>query len=229
MATLDSAAGGRDMSQAVAQYDAGLVIIDTVSRTIEGEENSNDTWLAFYRNTGKWLKAAGIPYIRLDHSGKDETKGQRGGSAKSGDVDAIWQLIGDADDNFVLKLDGGRMQFPSDVIAFKRTTEPTASVQQDGKGKTRGKVESTRATRRKIAEAQIAVLLTRPNLAKTVVQELGKGSKTTRSEVFDKLHRDGWFVGDATGGGAGTRYDLKQGWDGVLPFVWDSPADPFAA
>jgi hypothetical protein len=56
------------------------VVIDTVSRAIDGEENSNDTW----------LNQLGIAMIRLDHSGKDETKGMRGGSAKSGDVDAVW-------------------------------------------------------------------------------------------------------------------------------------------
>ena len=30
--------------------------------------------------------------VRLDHTGKDQTKGQRGGSAKYGDVDAVWKL-----------------------------------------------------------------------------------------------------------------------------------------
>lgn len=228
MATLDTAAGGRDMSQAVAQYDAGLVIIDTVSRTIEGEENSNDTWLAFYRNTGKWLKAAGIPYIRLDHSGKDESKGQRGGSAKSGDVDAIWQLIGDADDNFVLKLDGGRMQFPSDAIAFKRTTEPTASVQQDGKHAARSDSD-TSATRRRIAEDIIAALLAQPNQTKNVLVTSVTGNAATKGKVLNKLHLDGWIVIGPNLSGTGHRCDLKQGWDGVLPYVWDRPGDPFAA
>ena len=57
-----------------------------------GEENDNDTWLNLYKHTGLALKQAQVAMIRLDHTGKDETKGQRGGSAKAGDVDAIWKL-----------------------------------------------------------------------------------------------------------------------------------------
>lgn len=128
MATLDTEAGGQALIRAVAQFRAGLVIIDTVSRTIKGEENSNDTWLQLYLHTGKLLKAAEIPYVRLDHSGKDESKGQRGGSAKSGDVDAIWQLVGLGSGKFLLKLDGGRMTFPREVLNFTRLRNPTCSV-----------------------------------------------------------------------------------------------------
>lgn len=92
LAALDKPSGGQQLMEAVAHYGAELVAIDTVSRTVSGEENSNDTWIAFYRHTGYRLKQAGIAYLRLDHSGKDESKGQRGGSAKSGDVDAVWRL-----------------------------------------------------------------------------------------------------------------------------------------
>ncbi|MEI2641829.1 MAG: hypothetical protein V9G10_05720 [Candidatus Nanopelagicales bacterium] len=59
---------------------------------IEGEENSADTFHNLYRHTGRRLKAAGIAVLRLDHSGKDEKKGQRGSSAKDSDVDVIYAL-----------------------------------------------------------------------------------------------------------------------------------------
>jgi hypothetical protein len=47
---------------------------------------------AFYRHTGRILKAAGIALLRLDHQGKDEAQGQRGSSAKADDVDVVLRL-----------------------------------------------------------------------------------------------------------------------------------------
>ena len=47
---------------------------------------------AFYRCTGLLLKQAGIGWARLDHAGKDATKGQRGTSAKNDDVDIVCRL-----------------------------------------------------------------------------------------------------------------------------------------
>lgn len=112
MQTLDSKLGGEQMMDLVRIYQPDLVIIDTVSRMIAGEENSNDTWLNFYRYTGMRLKRAGIGMLRLDHEGKDTTRGQRGGSAKGGDVDAVWRLSGLPGGQFRLKLDYGRMYLP---------------------------------------------------------------------------------------------------------------------
>lgn len=61
-----------------------MVVIDTISRAVGGEENDNDTWLNFYQYTGLRLKQAKVSVIRLDHTGKDLTEGERGGSAKAG-------------------------------------------------------------------------------------------------------------------------------------------------
>lgn len=128
MATLDSEAGGLAIIRAVAQFDAGLVVIDTVSRTIQGEENSNDTWLSFFRHTGKLLKEAEVAYVRLDHSGKDETKGQRGGSAKTGDVEIILQLTRTGGGKFMLSPEKDRDQvLPHGGITFRRLREPLRS------------------------------------------------------------------------------------------------------
>lgn len=102
LAALDSDQGGQQLMAAVKHYEAEVVIIDTVSRAVDGEENENDTWLRAYRATWLRLKQAGVACLRLDHSGKDETKGQRGGSAKTGDVDAVWKLT--VIDEFQLQL-----------------------------------------------------------------------------------------------------------------------------
>ncbi len=97
---LDTEAGGLALMEyaAIAMADAPegtrlLVIIDTISRAVEGEENSADTYRAFYRHTGMRLKAAGYTWARIDHAGKDQKLGQRGSSAKNDDVDVVWEIV----------------------------------------------------------------------------------------------------------------------------------------
>ena len=91
-APFDLPQGGAELMKVVTILKPKLVVMDTASRTVQGKENDNDTWLAFYNHTGKLLKAAGIAYIRIDHTGKNADAGQRGGSAKKGDVDLVWYL-----------------------------------------------------------------------------------------------------------------------------------------
>jgi hypothetical protein len=89
---LDTEAGGQALLAAALAVDAKFVIIDTTSRVIQGDENDADTMRAFYRHTGLLLKQHGIGWKRLDHSGKDGSKGQRGTSAKNDDVDVVIKL-----------------------------------------------------------------------------------------------------------------------------------------
>lgn len=90
---LDSDDGAKQVMALVNKYNPNVVILDTVSRFIQGKENDSDTWLALYRVLHKRLKARGIAGIRLDHFGKDAEKGGRGSSAKSQDIDHVWELI----------------------------------------------------------------------------------------------------------------------------------------
>jgi hypothetical protein len=128
LAALDTPEGARELAATVAAYDCEVVVIDTISRAVDGEENSNDTWLRFYRHTGKLLKSQGIGLVRLDHTGKDEERGMRGGSAKVGDVDAIWHLskIGKSDTELKLSLDDARMHIPEQdrTLLLHRRTDP---------------------------------------------------------------------------------------------------------
>jgi hypothetical protein len=89
---LDTYAGGQYLQRIVTHHQAGLVIIDTISRCVTGEENDNNTWLNLYKHTGLLMKRSNTAMLRLDHSGKDEARGQRGGSAKMGDVDMVWRM-----------------------------------------------------------------------------------------------------------------------------------------
>lgn len=127
--TLDTLEGGLRLLRNAQHYQASVVIIDTVSRAVAGEENSNDTWLSFYRHTGLPLKQNGIGYVRIDHTGKDESKGARGGSAKNGDVDLVWQLVkSSTPDSFVLRCDAKRMPISDDEITVTRQSAPLRHV-----------------------------------------------------------------------------------------------------
>ena len=124
MAWLDTPQGGADLLWLAQQLKAALVVIDTVSRTVSGEENDNNTWLAFYRNTGLHLKREGIACLRLDHSGKDAEKGMRGGSAKYGDVDAVWRLTAASESVIELACTDHRMPLETLAFTLVRRTDP---------------------------------------------------------------------------------------------------------
>src|SRR5205823_1713681 len=55
----------------------GLLVVDTMGRAVAGEENSNDTFRAWWRVAGVELKRRGMTWARTDHAGKDKTRGQR--------------------------------------------------------------------------------------------------------------------------------------------------------
>lgn len=124
LAALDSDRGGRELLAAITTYACEVVVIDTVSRAVTGDENENDTWLNFYRHTGLRLKQAGVALIRLDHTGKDETKGQRGGSAKSGDVDAVWRMSRVTDDTYQLTCEAARLPIAEKTLVLHRQAGP---------------------------------------------------------------------------------------------------------
>jgi hypothetical protein len=88
---LDTPAGGRDLCALAEHYHADLVVLDTISRLVAGEENSADTYQNLYTHTGMPLKAANRTVVRLDHQGYEQARA-RGSSAKHDDVDAIWHL-----------------------------------------------------------------------------------------------------------------------------------------
>lgn len=124
MAPLDSVAGALEIVAAAQAYDCDIVIIDTISRAVAGEENDNDTWLRLYRLTGKALKQAGIAVLRLDHTGKDHDKGMRGGSAKYGDLDAIWKMTKEAEATYKLTLTDQRFRIAENELVLTRLEDP---------------------------------------------------------------------------------------------------------
>lgn len=108
MPSLDTAAGGAHLLALAKHHRPNLIVIDTVSRVIDGEENASDTFRALYRHTMAPLKSAGFTLLRLDHEGKDGSAGQRGSKAKDDDADAVWRLAAATGEPGREKPDGSR-------------------------------------------------------------------------------------------------------------------------
>jgi AAA domain len=89
---LDTLEGGLHLLALAVRDGATLVVLDTTSRMVAGKENDADTFIQLYRCALVPLKKRGITVLRLDHPGKDPARGQRGSSAKDGDVDTVWRM-----------------------------------------------------------------------------------------------------------------------------------------
>lgn len=128
---LDRDLGGEILVGTALANGASIVVIDTMARAVQGEENNADTYRAFYWHTGRRLKAAGISLLRLDHQGKDANLGQRGSSAKVDDVDVVFKLT--ALDAKTLKLTRTHSRVPwvPYEVTIVREAEPLHHVWTD--------------------------------------------------------------------------------------------------
>ena len=123
---LDTAAGGAQLLEVVKQDGSQLVVLDTLIRFLQGDENSSTTIKDFDRYTGSQLKKLGIGLIRLDHAGMDPAKGQRGTSAKNDDVDIVWELKRAGKGRVVLTCRKSRVSYIQlgSTLTLVRTEDP---------------------------------------------------------------------------------------------------------
>ena len=123
IAPLDDPAGAATVRALADLVNAQLVVVDTFARAVAGDENEAQTVRDFYRLTGTALKAAGITMIRIDHAGKDITRGARGSSAKRDDVDIVWNLTALDDGAIQLKAEKRRVSWVPEQIRLTRHGE----------------------------------------------------------------------------------------------------------
>jgi 5S rRNA maturation endonuclease (ribonuclease M5) len=122
---LDTPEGGKHLTAVAEKHGGRLIILDTTSRMVEGDENAASTYLQLYRCSLVPLKGRGMCVLRLDHPGKDEGKGMRGSSAKVGDVDTIWRLTDASDsEKFFLLREKSRSDHGQDMVCLKRVDGP---------------------------------------------------------------------------------------------------------
>lgn len=124
---LDSTEGGRRLALAAEQYEPQLIVFDTISRLVEGKEDSADTWRNLYNHTMVPLRRQGRTVLRLDHQGHDASKGARGSSAKRDDVDVAW-IMKRTGNEVALIRDKGRGLGHPERILLRRHASPTCHL-----------------------------------------------------------------------------------------------------
>lgn len=120
---LDTPKGGDDLLSLALDFEGELVVLDTIGRLVQGDENANDTAQNFAVHTGTPLKAAGVTLWRIDHSGKDGDRGARGGSAKNDDPDIVHRLHA-TPDRLGLKTTHKRVPWAPDEVSLRIARQP---------------------------------------------------------------------------------------------------------
>ncbi|MDT5046330.1 MAG: hypothetical protein QOG75_2183, partial [Mycobacterium sp.] len=131
---LDTMAGGRRLALQAEKYEPQLIVFDTISRLVEGKEDSADTWRNLYNHTMVPLRRQGRTVLRLDHQGHDSSTGARGSSAKRDDVDVAWIMKCTANE-VTLTRDKGRGLGHPEKIMLRRHAAPTRHLPGIAEGK----------------------------------------------------------------------------------------------
>lgn len=219
MAALDTPSGGATLEAMALEYQPALVIIDTTSRVIRGGENDSDTFRHLYRFALVRLKALGIAVLRIDHSGKDVTQGQRGSSAKADDVDTVWLLVGQGE-TFTLRCTHQRSGNHPELVTLHKRTNPLRFERLDG---------GTTHYAGKLTIEQLAKELDRLDVAldvgKHALFELAKnhGINTTARDIYE-AQKNRRVMADREKEAAALTLDVSEmsgtlGWD--TPFSQD--------
>lgn len=82
-----------DKARDALGFDVGMVVIDTVSRSIAGsDENTQETMSAFVKACDDIRAHTGGAVIGVHHSGKDKERGMRGSTVLLGGSDAVFKV-----------------------------------------------------------------------------------------------------------------------------------------
>lgn len=107
--------------------DLGLVVLDTLSQTLFGDENGAD--VIEYVGAANWLaRQIQCPILIVHHEGKDSSRGMRGHSALRGNVDSVIHIKADAGGGRLLTTDpaqGGKARDDEPVnLGFRIVAVP---------------------------------------------------------------------------------------------------------
>ena len=139
---MDTLEGGNKLMQWVQKDGSDVVIIDTLSRVVKGDENSNDTYRNFYNYTGALLKSNGVAMLRLDHEGH-QAGHSRGASSKADDVDLVYHLKV-VDGGLALEMKFARIAYVKKSITVQIGTDMLTFTSQDHKAWPAGTVEKVK-------------------------------------------------------------------------------------
>jgi AAA domain len=120
---LDTPTGGAGLVAYALACEAELVVIDTLSRVLIGNEDHATTIQDFYRHTVMALKQRGVAMLRLDHTGHNKER-TRGSSAKNDDIDLAWLLKKGDNGNYLMERTADRSGRAPDKVALTKNENP---------------------------------------------------------------------------------------------------------
>lgn len=186
--------------------DAEVVVIDTMGRAVEGEENSADTYKDFARLTGLALKAAGRAVLRTDHAGKSKELGQRGSSAKNDDVDVVMRLDV-AEGGWALTRTHTRVAWVPEKVMIVASESSDGTMTLTADRRARQYVKGTKELAARLVAAGATPMTSRRE-AQAILAGGGEGARTRcvgdalawiRAEATHSLQTAPFEVGTTTG------------------------------
>jgi hypothetical protein len=120
---LDTKAGGKIIGAMAERHSPDLIIFDTISKLVVGEESKSDTWQDLYKYSLVPLRQTNCAAVILDHQGHDASKGARGSSAKRDNVDLQW-IQTCRDGLITLKRDKCRTLHDTETLKIRRGGTP---------------------------------------------------------------------------------------------------------
>ena len=222
---LDQPVGSERFLMAVDDWKPELIIFDTLSRMVCGQENESSTIIDFMNYTGQELKRRGIAYIRIDHMGKG-TQGvsARGSSAKDDDVDTTFKLEVSEVNPSIITLNRGKNRGGdvAETYTFTKKLDPTRHV-LDAEPFIPGDHEIIAAIRR----YGVDPLTSSGRKAKKAIEDAG-GPRFRRDRVGKMLeHMKQEVFNTQYGIGSQTQGATPLG--KLAPKTWEPPGSQFSA
>jgi archaellum biogenesis ATPase FlaH len=121
---LDTEQGGEDLVELAKLHNADVVVLDSLSKFVRGDEQDSSTATNFYVYSMLALKEEGIASITIDHTGKDVTRGARGTSAKKDNVDLYMEITRVTGVGARLTTGKQRHSWVKPSYVYRRLTDP---------------------------------------------------------------------------------------------------------
>jgi hypothetical protein len=174
----------------------GVIVIDTVARSMSGDENSTRDMSALIRACDALREETGACIILIHHTGKDETKGARGALALTGATDCMFKVYkvpgGDAD---IIGLFNDRMKDGELAPPMLFNTDVVFSGVYDSEGEERTSLILTHNPTLKLAKGQKqndGGLKGQSKIIMDILKDtLRQYGETPSPEVADAIEKDG--------------------------------------
>lgn len=123
---LDSEDGGRALVEMANVHDADVIVLDSLSKFLGGDEQDSGTHTKFWVWTLIPLRQARRAILLIDHAGKDISRGARGTSAKMDNVDLYMEITRNQNGAY-LTTKKQRHSWVRGMYSYRRYREPHIS------------------------------------------------------------------------------------------------------